>query len=81
MKGRVKISRFNPHTDRAPYFQSFEFDYAPPMTVLDVLNQVRENFAPDLGYDGCCRNGHCGLCGVKINGRFVAQTFNVNTIY
>ena len=69
MKGRVKILRFNPHADRAPYFQSFEFDYAPPMTVLDVLNQVRENFAPDLSYDWCCRNGHCGLCGVKINGK------------
>ncbi|MGI6253854.1 MAG: succinate dehydrogenase/fumarate reductase iron-sulfur subunit [Aminivibrio sp.] len=69
MKGRVKILRFNPYADRAPYFQSFEYDYAPPMTVLDVLNLVRENFAPDLSYDWCCRNGHCGLCGVKINGR------------
>lgn len=69
MKGQVKILRFNPQTDAESRFQSFEFEFAPPMTVLDVLNLVRERFAPDLTYAGCCRNGHCGLCGAVVNGR------------
>ena len=68
MNGQAKILRFNPQTDTEPSFHSFEFEYAPPMTVLDVLNLVRENSAPDLVFDSCCRNGHCGLCGVIVNG-------------
>lgn len=52
MNGEAKILRFNPQTDTEPSFHSFEFEYAPPMTVLDVLNLVRNS----LTFPG--KNGH-----------------------
>lgn len=71
MKGLAKILRFNPGTDREPYFQDFEYEFSPRITVLDVLNSIRETMDPSLQYSYCCRNGHCGLCGVIANGREV----------
>lgn len=37
------------------------------MTVLDVLNLIRDRLDPTLCYDCCRRNGHCGLCGVMVD--------------
>ena len=71
MKGQARISRYNPFLDREPYFEDFEYDYSSGMTVLDVLNQIREKDDPALQYSYCCRNGHCGVCGVKVNGKEV----------
>ena len=71
MKGLAKILRFDPETDREPYFQDFDYEFSPRMTVLDVLNLVRETRDPSLQYSDSCRNTQCGLCGVVVNGREV----------
>jgi len=71
VKGQARIFRYNPFLDREPYFEDFEYDYSSGMTVLDVLNQIREKDDPALQYSYCCRNGHCGVCGVKVNGKEV----------
>lgn len=71
MKGRARIFRYNPLVDRTPYFQVFDYEYSPGMTVLDVLHLIREREDATLQYSYCCRNGHCGLCGVRVNGREV----------
>lgn len=68
MRGRVKIGRFNPERDPQPWVQEFDFDFDEGMTVLDVLNQIRGEQDPTLSYSYCCRNGHCGLCAMRING-------------
>lgn len=68
MKGRAKIGRFDPERDPQPWVQEFEFDFCEGMTVLDVLNQIREERDPTLHYSYCCRNAHCGLCAMRING-------------
>jgi succinate dehydrogenase/fumarate reductase iron-sulfur protein len=67
MQGAVKIFRFNPMYDKEPYYQTYEYEFQNGMTVLDVLNLVRDTWEPTLSYDWCCRNGHCGLCGISIN--------------
>lgn len=69
MHSTVKIRRFNPMTDKEPYYQTYTYDYQPGMNVLDVLNQIRDSQVTSLSYDRCCRNGHCGLCGMTINGK------------
>ena len=67
MKEKIKILRYNPNMDTKPYYEEFEYEYKKGMTILDVLNYIYENIDPSLGYSYCCRNGHCGLCGMTIN--------------
>ncbi len=71
MKEIVKILRFNPEIDGKPYYQDFEYDYKEGMTVLDVLNYIYEKIDSTLSYSYGCRNGHCGLCGVMVDGKAV----------
>lgn len=71
MKETVKILRYNPEVDKEPYYEEFEYEYKKGMTILDVLNYVYENVDSALNYSYCCRNGHCGLCGLTVNGKAV----------
>lgn len=69
MQGTVTIQRFNPMCDKEPLSQTFQYPFQPGMTVLDVLNCIRETQDPGLAYDWCCRSGHCGICGITVNGK------------
>lgn len=69
MQGTVTIFRFNPMRDKDFYYQPYAYEFQTGMTVLDVLNLLRETQDPTLSYDWCCRNGHCGLCGITVNGK------------
>jgi succinate dehydrogenase/fumarate reductase iron-sulfur protein len=67
MNGKAKIFRFDPLTDEAPYYKEYPFRYEQGMTVLDVVNQIYEEQDATLAYSYCCRNGHCGMCGVTVD--------------
>ncbi|SBW09050.1 putative Fumarate reductase iron-sulfur subunit [uncultured delta proteobacterium] len=69
MQGTARIFRFNPMRDAEPHYQSYTYEFQAGMTVLDVLNLLRETQDPTLSYAWCCRNGHCGLCGITVNGK------------
>ena len=69
MNGKAKIFRFNPLTDTEPYYKEYSFQYEQGMTVLDVVNQIYEEQDATLAYSYCCRNGHCGICGVTVNSK------------
>lgn len=71
MKAKIKILRYNPMIDEKPYYQEFEYEYMKGMTVLDVLNYIYENIDATLAYSYSCGNGHCGLCGMTVNGKAV----------
>ncbi|MGI6019955.1 MAG: succinate dehydrogenase/fumarate reductase iron-sulfur subunit [Lachnospiraceae bacterium] len=64
---KVYISRFDPCKDKEPHIECYDFDLYQGMSVLDVLNYIREEVDSTLIYDHCCRNGHCGLCAVMVN--------------
>ena len=64
---KVYISRFDSHVDKEPSVREYEYELKPGMSVLDVLNIVREQ-DPTLAFVYCCRNGHCGLCGLNVDG-------------
>jgi len=65
--GKVTIFRYNPETDGSPYYETFEYPYTAGMSVLDVAMHVYEKIDGTFSFSYCCRNSHCGLCGVKIN--------------
>lgn len=65
---RVRIRRFDPETDAAPRYETFEVPGAPEMRVLDVLDYVHEQLAQDVAYRWFCGVKKCGTCAVTVNG-------------
>lgn len=65
----VKVSRFNPEQDAAPYMQSLTLpeEFRGRM-VLDALEYLRKQ-DPTLAYRRSCREGVCGSDGMNINGK------------
>ena len=63
----TSVQRYNPDTDDAPYFQDFDVEYEPGMTVLDVLLYIQDKFDSSLAFRWECRGGQCGSCAVKVN--------------
>jgi fumarate reductase (CoM/CoB) subunit B len=49
----------------------FRVPYQKWMRVLDALNWIAENDAPDLAYRWLCGSKMCGTCAVRMNGREV----------
>ncbi len=58
-------------SDPTVHYQRFEVVYAPQMRVLDVLNDLASQQAPDLAYRWLCGSKMCGTCTIRMNGREV----------
>ncbi|WP_392560429.1 succinate dehydrogenase/fumarate reductase iron-sulfur subunit [Orbus mooreae] len=74
----INIMRYHPETDSQPYLQKFEhIPYDNTMSILDMLNYIKENLAPELVYRSSCRMAICGSCGVMINNipKLLCKTF------
>jgi fumarate reductase (CoM/CoB) subunit B len=54
-----------------PRVEQFQVPYQKWMRVLDALNWIAENRAPDLAYRWFCGSKMCGTCAVRMNGREV----------
>jgi len=67
-KIRVRIYRFDPETDQAPRYVSYEVPHTPRMRIMDVLDYVHETAAVDFGYRWLCGTKKCGTCAVNVNG-------------
>ena len=65
----LRIQRFDPKTDSAPHYDTFEIMGKPGMTVLDALFQVLEKNDQLLAFRYSCRSAVCGSCAMIINGR------------
>ena len=52
-------------------YQEFEVPYQKWMRLLDALNWIAENAAPDLAFRWFCGSKMCGTCAVRMNGREV----------
>lgn len=63
----VKVRR----SENGGSFQLFRVPYGPRMRVLDALNWISENDAPDIAYRWICGSKMCGTCAVRVNGREV----------
>ncbi len=64
---KTSVQRYNPDIDDTPYFQDFDVEYEPGMTVLDALLYIQDKFDSSLAFRWECRGGQCGSCAVRVN--------------
>jgi fumarate reductase (CoM/CoB) subunit B len=67
---RIKVRRSETQAGHDAY-QRFDVPYQKWMRVLDALNWIADNAAPDLGFRWFCGSKMCGTCAVRMNGREV----------
>jgi succinate dehydrogenase / fumarate reductase iron-sulfur subunit len=65
----LKVRRFKPESGEGPYWQEFDVELDPTLSVLDGLLQARDRDDGSLSVRCSCRAAICGSCGVKINGQ------------
>jgi fumarate reductase iron-sulfur subunit len=73
----LKIQRYNPERDSAPYLVPYEIPWDDQTSFLDVLQHLKDNVCPDLSFRSSCRMAICGSCGVMIDGvpKLACKTF------
>src|SRR3982750_612523 len=65
LKGR----RFQPEDREGPYWETFDVDLDPTLSVLDGILQAKDRDDGSLAVRCSCRAAICGSCGMKINGQ------------
>ncbi|HEX6117645.1 MAG TPA: succinate dehydrogenase iron-sulfur subunit [Solirubrobacterales bacterium] len=65
----IRVRRYKPEEGTGPYWQDFEVELDPTLSVLDGLLQARDRDDGSLSVRCSCRAAICGSCGVKINGQ------------
>lgn len=68
MQVMLKIRRFNPEKDRAPWWGEYKFEAEPTDRLLDALNHVKWYLDGTLTYRRSCAHGVCGSDAMLING-------------
>jgi succinate dehydrogenase / fumarate reductase iron-sulfur subunit len=69
MQINLKVFRYFPENGHKPHYDTYVMDVDPNDRVLDVLEQVRADSDPNLGYRRSCAHGVCGSDAMRINGR------------
>ena len=69
MQINLKVFRYMPENGNKPHYDTYIMDVNPNDRVLDVLEQVRADFDPNLAYRRSCAHGVCGSDAMRINGR------------
>ncbi|MGA8218449.1 MAG: 2Fe-2S iron-sulfur cluster-binding protein, partial [Solirubrobacterales bacterium] len=65
----LKVRRFQPEEAEGPYWETFDVDLEPTLSVLDGLLQAKDRDDGSLAVRCSCRAAICGSCGMKINGQ------------
>ena len=65
----LKVRRFLPESGEGPYWETFDVDLDPTLSVLDGLLQAKDRDDGSLSVRCSCRAAICGSCGMKINGQ------------
>ncbi len=65
----LKVRRFKPESGEGPYWEQFDVELDPTLSVLDGLLQAKDRDDGSLSVRCSCRAAICGSCGVKINGQ------------
>ncbi len=55
--------------EKSAYWQTFELEIDPSLTILDALLQIKGYHDGSLSFRKNCRNTICGSCAMTINGR------------
>ena len=65
----LKVRRYQPESGKGAYWESFEVELDPTLSVLDGILQVKDRDDGSLSVRCSCRAAICGSCGMKINGQ------------
>src|SRR3954447_3584780 len=65
----LKVRRFQPEEIEGPYWETFDVELDPTLSVLDGLLQAKDRDDGSLAVRCSCRAAICGSCGMKINGQ------------
>ncbi len=65
----LRVRRFQPESGDGPYWEQFDVELDPTLSVLDGLLQAKDREDGSLAVRCSCRAAICGSCGVKINGQ------------
>src|SRR3954462_13253440 len=65
----LKVRRFQPESNEPPYWETFDVELDPTLSVLDGLLQAKDRDDGSLAVRCSCRAAICGSCGMKINGQ------------
>ncbi|MDX6615424.1 MAG: succinate dehydrogenase / fumarate reductase, iron-sulfur subunit, partial [Solirubrobacterales bacterium] len=65
----LKVRRFKPEEGEGPYWDTFDVELDPTLSVLDGLLQHKDRTDGSLAVRCSCRAAICGSCGMKINGQ------------
>lgn len=65
----LKVRRFKPEEREGPYWEAFDVELDPTLSVLDGLLQAKDRDDGSLAVRCSCRAAICGSCGMKINGQ------------
>ncbi|MBX7159311.1 MAG: succinate dehydrogenase iron-sulfur subunit [Acidimicrobiia bacterium] len=68
MKVTLEILRYDPATDKAPHWESYEADVDPMDRVLDALHHVKWYTDGTLAFRRSCAHAVCGSDAMVING-------------
>jgi len=63
------VSRFNPETDEASRWESFDVEVFSTDRVLDALHKIKWEQDGSLTFRRSCAHGVCGSDAMRINGR------------
>jgi succinate dehydrogenase / fumarate reductase iron-sulfur subunit len=69
MELTLKIKRFNPETDKKPYYKEYTVQADGTDRVLDALHEVKWSIDGTLALRRSCAHGICGSDAMRINGR------------
>ncbi len=64
----LKVRRYQPESGEGPFWEEFNVDLDPSLSVLDGILQVKDRDDGSLSVRCSCRAAICGSCGVKVNG-------------
>ena len=69
MRVRLRIRRYTPEKDKAPWWGEYDVEVEPTDRVLDALEEVKGSSDGSLAYRRSCAHGVCGSDAMLINGR------------
>ncbi len=69
MQVTLKIQRFNPEKDTAPYWKEYTIEMEGTDRVLDGLLYIKEHIDGTLTLRSSCAHGICGSDAMRINGK------------
>jgi succinate dehydrogenase/fumarate reductase-like Fe-S protein len=66
----LKIFRYNPAMDQAPYYKNYEITWQEGLLLLPAVKYVRDNIDETLAFrDYCCGCSWCMSCLMMVNAK------------